>query len=73
MSLLAVLKVSNNAAVVLSWFVSLVRQHLKLFSAMLTQKGYCLTTQRLLRYVLHLSKVQGRPRSTRHPPRQSPP
>jgi amino acid transporter len=58
-ALLAFLQVSNNAAVVLQWFINLVSsidpEHTFL---MLTRSGHCIAIDQFLRHVLHIPQVQ---------------
>ena len=78
-ALLAFLQVSNNASVVLDWFVNIV-SFLSLFSSYayiqhnltLYSTGHRIPTDQLLRLHLHLYPIQESPRRTRHLSRLSP-
>lgn len=67
-ALLAFLQVSNNASVVLDWFVNLVSLALPPVpeKANTHYKSYCIPINQLLRLHLHLRPLQKSPRRTRH-------
>lgn len=74
-ALLAFLQVSNNASVVLDWFVNIVscltsRLYNNKFTLCFT--GHRIPTNQLLRLHLHLYPIQKSPRRTRHLSRLSP-